>query len=107
MIYKFMEINLAENSNFTFLGKGLGRSPLDQFKSLGLKNGDIIISQEKKDWSNEIRLKILWVGKNIIVYSKEWRSNYLPDRWIDAGEITNFDLSCREWFLENNNNNNI
>lgn len=85
------------------LGVGRGRTHCEEVLGLRLKVGDTIRGMERytHGW-NEVRLCILWIGEKVVVYRKQWRAHYLPDKWIDDGETANFTLSCREWRLEQN-----
>ena len=86
------------------IGKGKGENHADEARSLGLKVGDVIRGREDYHggW-NEVRLTVLWMGERCVVYRRQWRGNYTPEGlWIDSGEVATFTLSCREYYLENN-----
>jgi hypothetical protein len=101
---------LPENTaqQLVFLGRGKGQTHAEEVKSLGLKVGDIIRGKEggksmARSWWNEIRLTVLWIGKNEVVYREQSRGSATAD-WHDEGETSAFSLTCREWYLEKNKN---
>jgi hypothetical protein len=85
------------------LGVGKGNTQAEQVKSLGLRVGDIIRGKEdaaaSRFW-HEVRLTVLWIGAEKVIYRKQWRSSRMPEAWLDTGEVSNFTLTCREYFLE-------
>jgi len=85
------------------LGKGIGKTHADEARSLGLNPGDTIRGREEYSggW-NEVRLTVLWIGEQCVVYRVQIRAHYLPDDWHDRGEVAAFSLSCREYYLEDN-----
>ncbi len=55
-----------------------------------------------RSWWHEVRLTVIWVGEKQVVYRKQWRANHHPNGWHDDGEVANFTLSCREYYFEEN-----
>ena len=95
----------VDNPRLVLLGFGTGRTHADEIKSLGLKVGDTIRGKEGGNITDhtcweEVRLTVLWIGEKQVVYRKQWRMNHHPDEWHDEGEVANFTLSCREYYLE-------
>lgn len=98
-----MRVNLTENMKEEMkpLGTVLGKSHAEEVAALDLKVGDTIRGKEEyADGWHEARLTILWIGREVVVYHYEYRSNHFPDGWHSRGETANFTLSCREWFQE-------
>ena len=94
-----------DESRLTFIGRGSGMNHAEEAKSLGLKPGDIVRGEEESCsscmcWWHEVRLTVIWIGETQAVYRKQWRSQRHPGEWIDHGEVANFSLSCREYYLE-------
>jgi hypothetical protein len=97
-------IKAVDLPRFVLLGRGTGRTHADEIKAFGLKVGDVIRGKEGANgWWHEVRLTVLWIGETEVVYRKQWRANHHPDGWHDEGETANFTLSCREYYLEENN----
>jgi hypothetical protein len=95
----------VDQPRLVLLGRGRGRTHAEEIKSLGLKVGDTIRGKESGDipgrsWWHEVRLTVLWVGEKQVIYRKQWRANHHPDGWHDDGEVANFTLTCREYYLE-------
>jgi hypothetical protein len=97
----------VDQPRLVLLGRGRGRTHAEEIKSLGLKVGDTIRGKESGDipgrsWWHEVRLPVLLVGEEEVIYRKQWRANHHPDGWHDDGEVANFTLTCREYYLESN-----
>lgn len=94
----------VEQPRLVLLGTGQGFEHASQARAMGLKIGDSIRGKETygdRGW-NECRLTVLWIGARVVVYQKQWRAHYSPDKWLEDGEVANFTLGCREWYLEQN-----
>lgn len=102
-------LQLAEDpSLLTLLGRGQGKTHKEEIQFLKLKVGDVIRGTEGgntpgRAWWHEVRLTVLYIGEQAVVYRKQWRSSHYTEGWQDEGETANFTLSCREYYLENNN----
>ena len=97
----------ASDIRLVFLGRGTGQTHAEEIKSLGLKVGDVIRGKQGSgitggSWWHEVRLTVIWAGEKEVVYRKQWRASYHLDGWYDEGEVSNFSLSCREYYLEEN-----
>ena len=84
---------------FIKLGYGSGLSYADQAISLGLAVGDVIVGKEyyENGWS-EAELTLLWIGKQVCVWSQRFRNSRFPDAWKEIGEQANWTLTNREWY---------
>ena len=82
------------------LGKGEGLTQADQARSLNLKVGNTIMGRESDDnrW-HDVKLRVIWMGEKVVVYSRMWRNNHDPDKWYYEGETANFCLCGRSWYL--------
>ena len=72
----------------------------DQVRALGLKVGDTIEGtwqgEYSRAWWNTVRLTLLWVGKDVAVWSETNTSSINP-KWSKPKECTSWDLSYRDW----------
>ena len=86
--------------NLLALGKGEGLTQADQARSLNLKVGNTIMGRESDDnrW-HDVKLRVIWMGEKVVVYSRMWRNKHDPDKWYYEGETANFCLCGRSWYL--------
>ena len=77
------------------------RSCAAQCREMGVVVGDTIVGREtyaNGDWS-EVKLTVLFIGRDKCVFETERRNNYSP-RWIGDGESADWALECRDWYKE-------
>ncbi|MBC8741694.1 hypothetical protein F6X40_34600 [Paraburkholderia sp. UCT31] len=72
-------------------------STADQCREMGIELGDVIEGRESYPggW-NEARLKLLWLGEDVAVWSEQSRDSRSPE-WDAPEERSNWTLDCREW----------
>jgi len=71
--------------------------PADQARAMGLQIGDTIEGREEcGTYWHEARMKLLWMGKSVAVWSVTERSEDAPE-WSEPEESADWTLDCRAW----------
>ena len=69
----------------------------EQCRVLGVVVGDTIEGREEcGDYWHEARLKLLWIGEAVAVWSVTERSNTWSN-WSEPEECADWTLECRQW----------